>query len=175
MHALRDGADAAAPVPLLDLRHCSALSRAYFSIWGRLGYATSHALGPGLYALSQEGRGRFDQFPPVLADDGYVYSLFERDERVNPPGTRFTVYPPATIGAVLRRRVRLARSLRQLHTMGRGMDAPGPGWKDVLLANPSLFGAVAVFLTVNLAAELAARFTPADRTWIRDDSARQVA
>ena len=53
-------------------------------------------IGVGVYALSEEGRRRFDEFPEVIADDGYVRMLFSGTERIrvdDAPSVR--VYAPA--------------------------------------------------------------------------------
>ncbi len=52
-------------------------------------------IGSGIYALSKEGRRRFDEFPPVIADDGYVRNLFISHERRTLDTCTFTVVAPA--------------------------------------------------------------------------------
>ena len=83
---LEGGALAASPVMTVDLRGAGAAVRAYYRIWMRLPYVREGMIGVGVYALSEEGRGRFGAFPDVIADDGYVRMLFAR--RRARPGRR---------------------------------------------------------------------------------------
>jgi glycosyltransferase involved in cell wall biosynthesis len=154
---LNDGAAAAAPLPVVDTTRASWASRAYFSVWSRLGYATTHVLGSGVYALSKGGRDRFAAFPNVIADDGYVYSQFAPDERANPPGATFTIRAPRHIRAAIRRRIRIAAGNKQLQEAGLTMRVPGPSWRQVVRRERRLLPALVVYLSANAIAEIAAR------------------
>jgi len=173
--ALQAGALAAAPLPRLDTSRASRAVRCYYSLWRRLGYSTRSVLGSGVYGLSATGRARFGQFPPLISDDGFVYSHFSPAERVNPPGAHFTIETPRTLAATYRRRIRITQGNKQLHReFGRRMQVPGPYWKQVLGRRPWLIGAAAIFLAVNLAADRAAerRLRAGISAWNRDDSTR---
>ena len=63
----------------IDLRGSSLAVRAYYRIWLRLPYVREGMIGVGVYALSEEGRRRFGEFPEVIADDGYVRMLFSSE------------------------------------------------------------------------------------------------
>ena len=174
--ALRGGAVAAAPVPVVDSRGCSLGSRMYFRVWARLGYARRHVLGSGVYALSESGRGRFGAFPDVIADDGFVYAQFSSEERVNPSGATFVIRAPRSIAATLRRRVRIHEGNQQLRVLGVPRQAvPGPSWLGILAREPWLLPSVLIFLYVNFrAARIAAGRAATGETgsWNRDDSTR---
>lgn len=171
------GAQAAAPLPVVDHSDSSLMVRMYFSVWRRLGYATRHALGSGVYGMSESGRSRFGEFPAVIADDGFVYSMFEPWERVNPSGTQFSVRVPRTTDAMLRRRTRIALGNLQLTALtGRTMKVPGPTWRDVVVREPWLLPAVVVYLTVNAmaAARARRRLTRGEfDAWNRDHTSRE--
>ncbi|MFD6176646.1 MULTISPECIES: glycosyltransferase [unclassified Isoptericola] len=176
--ALRAGAPSAAPVPTFDTRGCGVASRAYFAVFSRLGYARHHVLGSGVYGLSAAGRARFGTFPPVVADDGFVYSLFAEHERVNPPGATFRVRPPRTLRALYRRRVRIVVGNRQLAARGSTLRPPAPSWRQVVRAEPRLVAAGAVYAAVNAAAVLRARRLLRAGSvggWNRDDTSRAPA
>ena len=176
--ALRNGAPAAAPRPIVDTTSASVLVRLYFAIWGRLGYATVSSLGAGVYGLSESGRGRFDSFPQVIADDGFVYSLFKPSERVNPDGASFTIRAPRSLKALVKRRRRIAAGNRQLLALGFGpAEVPGPGWRTVLLRSPHLLPAAVVYLAVNFVGERAGSHMlySGEILWGRDDTSRQHA
>ena len=94
---LEGGALAASPVMTVDLRGAGAAVRAYYRIWMRLPYVREGLIGVGVYALSEEGRGRFEAFPDVIADDGYVRMLFADGERVRVDGAPVRVRAPESV------------------------------------------------------------------------------
>src|SRR6185437_9609091 len=53
---------AAAPVMELDLRRTSMAVRGYYRVWTLMPYVREGMIGVGVYALSAEGRRRFDEF-----------------------------------------------------------------------------------------------------------------
>ena len=88
---------------------CSAVVRSYFRARTRIPVLMSALWGAGLYALSREGRARFEEFPDVVADDLFVDELFTRDEVVITEGAPVRVDPPraaAPLLGVLRRTYR---------------------------------------------------------------------
>ena len=73
-------------------------------------------IGVGVYALSEEGRRRFADFPEIIADDGYVRMLFSSTERVRVDDAPVRVYAPEGLSDLVRikTRSRLGRyELRQ--------------------------------------------------------------
>ena len=82
------------PVMDVDLRGSSLAVRAYYRIWKRLPYVREGMIGVGVYALSEEGRRRFAEFPDIIADDGYVRMLFGSSERVRVDDAPVRVYAP---------------------------------------------------------------------------------
>ena len=173
--ALENHAPAAAPLPVLDTHHCSLGSRAYFSVFSRLGYVRRHLIGAGVYGLSESGRRRFGKFPDVIADDAYVYGLFQDEERFNPPGATFTIRVPRTLRAIYRRQVRMTLGNLQLKAMGHPVSAPLPNWQRVLRANPRLIPAGVLYTAVQGFALLHARWLLRRRAvgaWNRDETSR---
>jgi glycosyltransferase involved in cell wall biosynthesis len=55
--------------------------RAFYAAYERLPYVRNGLTGLGVFALSEEGRARFGEFPNVTADDLYVQRLFTLPER----------------------------------------------------------------------------------------------
>lgn len=175
--ALESQASAAAPLPVFDMRLCSLASRAYFAIFSRPGYVRHHLIGAGMYGLSESGRSRFDHFPDVIADDGYVYGLFRDDERFNPPGATFSIRAPRTLRALFRRQVRMALGNLQLRTRGHPVHSPPPTWIGVVRENPSLVAAGMLYAAVQAMAMLQARWllrTQTSYAWNRDEASRDL-
>lgn len=97
---------AARPPFVYDTAGATWLVRAYFRARSRLPDNGNALWGAGCYALSREGRGRFDAFPSLLADDYFVDSLFPDTDKQVVPTTPVVVRTPRTasaLRAVLRR------------------------------------------------------------------------
>lgn len=92
--AAPDAPLAAAPALKLDLAGLSPAAKAYYRVWRRLPWITDRLVGSGVYMLSEAGRARFDEFPPIIADDLFVHRLFRWGERRSVAGTQFVVRPP---------------------------------------------------------------------------------
>ena len=107
---------AASPAMQVDLRGSSLAVRAYYGIWTRLPYVREGMIGVGVYALSEEGRRRFGEFPEVIADDGYVRMLFTPGERVRVEDAPVRVYAPRTMSDLVRIKTRSRLGLYQLST-----------------------------------------------------------
>jgi glycosyltransferase involved in cell wall biosynthesis len=170
---------AAAPLPIIDSSAANALVRAYFAIWSRLGYSTRSVLGSGVYGLSKTGRARWDQFPDLISDDGFVYRHFTADERINPAGATFVIRTPRTLRALIRRRIRIVAGNIEL-TQRTGLQAQyqPPGAGDVIRSDPRLLVALPVFVLVNAYSSAKARRRAKDGTqgsWGRDATARESA
>ncbi|WP_196073346.1 glycosyltransferase [Nakamurella alba] len=104
-----------APAMVVDASRSSWPVRAHYRIWELTDYRSLGHVGSGIYALSEAGRGRFGQFPDVIADDRYVQELFTLDERRG--GTRtFTVHAPRTFRALVHRSVRSSAGNAQLRS-----------------------------------------------------------
>ncbi len=90
----------------VDLRGSSLCVRAYYRIWEQLPYVRAGMIGVGVYALSEEGRGRFEEFPEIIADDGYVRMLFSSSERIHVEDAPVRVYAPAGVSDLTRIKTR---------------------------------------------------------------------
>lgn len=71
-------------------------------------------VGSGFYALSQQGRARFDAFPELIADDEFVRRQFNDDERCCLEDCCFRFWPPREVKSFLWARARQIRGVRQL-------------------------------------------------------------
>ena len=97
-HALSSGRLLAlSPSVSMDLSVASWAVRAYYDIWLSLPYCQSGMVGAGIYALNEAGRKRFDKFPDVIADDGYVRALFREYERGRVEDAFSVVKAPASL------------------------------------------------------------------------------
>ncbi|MFA9478199.1 glycosyltransferase [Phycisphaerales bacterium AB-hyl4] len=179
---LREGSvPAACPRMAMDLASSSWPVRAYYRVWQRLPYTQAGMMGAGTYAMSEVGRSRFDKFPDVIADDGYVRLLFAEHERPAVPGAVSKVTAPATLGDLLRIKTRSRYGIYQLQQRypelaQREAAAKnyGGGLRDVM-RDIWLWPCVPVYVWVAWMSRRRARrqMSAAGYVWERDESSRQ--
>ena len=170
---------AVAPKMRMDFRNASWLVRSYYEVWQQLPYVREGMIGTGVYALSEEGRKRFDTFPEIIADDGYVRALFKTHERTTVVSCYSLVRAPADFINLLKIKTRsrlggyeLGRKFPELQ--GNEEKKYGNALYG-LLAQLHLWPKILVYLYVNLIVRLRAKMhacTPGSTGWERDESSR---
>ena len=173
---------AAAPMMDLDLRVSSRLVRAYYRVWRRLPYVHEGMIGVGVYALSEDGRRRFGDFPDVIADDGYVRALFTTSERIRVEDAPVRVQAPSGLSDLLRIKTRsrlgryeLAQRFPELLSRERTTKSyRNAAW--TILVRPWLWPAAAVYAAVVVQSHRrASKQLPSIESyvWERDQSSRR--
>lgn len=168
----------------IDARGAGRLARWYHEAWSACPHFTDRHVGAGLYALSAEGRGRFDRFPPdAVPDDLFVLRLFAPEERVVADGW-FAPAVPRTAADLVRVRRRHLRARWALATAVAAGELPaaepteaGRRWIASLLRDPRRWPAVATFVTITGWAQLTARRLDrraASVEWERDRSSHDA-
>ncbi|MAG30567.1 MAG: glycosyl transferase [Deltaproteobacteria bacterium] len=104
----------AAPRMRVDLSARSWPIRAFYDIWMRTPYVNEDMLGCGVYAISEEGRKRFDRFPDIIADDCFVRLLFDEDEKTSVDDAWFLMTPPQTLHSLIHINVRRAVGMLEM-------------------------------------------------------------
>ncbi len=170
----------AAPHIRIETAHSSWAVRQFYAIFTRLSYARDGLVGLGVYGLSAAGRGRFDHFPEIQADDTFVQRLFTPMERRTVTGA-FVVRAPQDLRSLLRVRTRVAAGNAALAN-----DPTVPGDPAafasttggtvgevlrLLRARPARLPAALIYVGVSVLARLRARATTGS-TWHRDESSR---
>ena len=166
----------AAPRPRFELTGRSFLIRSYYEVWQLLPYLNDEVVGTGVYALSAEGRARFDEFPDITADDQFVLQQFERTERLALRDQAFLVHPPTSCRGLFAIRRRAYRGARELEASGLAAHESGPSGMRTLVSlmrSPRDWLPVAIYAVVSVSAKVAARLTRSGG-WERDDSARRI-
>lgn len=178
---------AAAPLRHVVTSGSSTLVRGYMAVSSRLPAYRNSLFGRGMIALSEEGRGRFDRFPGVVADDLFLDSLYSPTEKRPISSVDVGVVAPSNTRALLRRLVRVRRGNADLRSSARRdrTDAPTGGsprvrgsdrWAwltEVVLAEPHLVPAGIVYLTLTvLAAALARLGSRQPVAWGQDRTTR---
>lgn len=171
---------AGSPDVRFDLEGADRWVREYYRVFKRLPYVTDDLLGLGVYALSEQGRARFDEFPDVLADDLYIQRLFAPRERVRTRG-HFAVRAPRRWSDLVKVRTRVDRGNAQLASVPTpstvGTDRTSSSSVRALArsvaTDPALLPAAGVYVGTTVVARVRSRFSN-DRSWGRDESSRVI-
>lgn len=171
----------AAPSLRMGYHDASYLVRSYYDIWQRLPYVKEGMIGVGVYALSEQGRKKFDVFPDIIADDGYIRALFNQNERAIVTNCWSLVRAPQNLKGLVKIKTRSRRGRYELaqkfpELMRNENKEYGKAFLN-LVRSPSLWPKVAIYLYVNMASRLYARILPGGITnghWERDESSREV-
>jgi len=156
--------------------------RAYYAIWTRLPYHRDGLIGSGVYAVSEAGRRRFDTFPELISDDGWVRLQFAPEERLSVADACFRIVAPTTFGALVRVKLRSQKGAIQLTRMFP--ELAGNERRDYrgslrnVLTHPRLWPAALVYLgvlTVTKTWGHVLNRRGALATWERDDTSRDLA
>jgi hypothetical protein len=177
------GPAVASPTLEVDTTSASWPVRQHYRIWGLTDYRLAGHIGSGIYAMSEAGRARFGDWPPVIADDRFVQQLFLPSERATLDGHVFTVRSARSIGAHLRRSTRIARGNLELpgdlqHAAMPSAARRGSGLLRRVARRPALWPAFAVYCVTSTVPERRARrLIAAQRApeWARDDTGRATA
>lgn len=92
--------------PKMSLSKSSWCVKAFYDIWLALPYCKMGMIGSGVYTLSKEGRVKFDKFPDIIADDGYVRCLFKDNERLTTKGHFSIITAPRDIYSLIKIKTR---------------------------------------------------------------------
>jgi len=163
---------AAAPGLAMDVSNSSAAVRAYYRIWTRLPSVRTDLVGRGVYAVSAEGRQRFDAFPEVIADDHFIRTTFPPEARATVPSCSSRVRATSTFRALVRRNVRVHAGNRQVDRAGQSALRRN-GWVDIVRTDPRRAGDTVVYLVATAAAKAGAWWATRNGqlpAWGRDDS-----
>lgn len=164
-----------------ETRGCAPLVRAFYATWTSLPYNRPGRIGVGLYALNEAGRARFDRFPNIISDDGFIRGLFTHNEVRIAESCWTTVRAPATFGDLVRTKTRSRLGRYQLHQQFPDIlqkHATSHTRLQIahsLLRSPMQLAYVPIYLFVNALTRIRARSqlkSLANYQWERDESSR---
>ncbi|WP_253841712.1 sugar nucleotide-binding protein [Actinokineospora globicatena] len=137
----------------------SVVSRAYYRTWRSLPYVRQSPATMGAYAVSAQGRTRWDTYAPVRSDDKWVRWHFAPHERTVVTTATYEVIVPRGPRELVRARRRYQRGNEELTHLslahGDGANRHR-GVAATLLRRPA---AAAVFLGVHVAAAVLDRLS----------------
>lgn len=95
----------------------SSVTRAYAQLWPSLPYVHGRCATMGMYAVSEEGRKRWGEFPTIHSDDKWVRLHFAPSERSVVTSSSYTVALPEGVRELYRARLRYERGNRELREL----------------------------------------------------------
>jgi glycosyltransferase involved in cell wall biosynthesis len=171
---------AAAPEMRMDYQKASWAVRSYYEIWRQLSYVQEGMIGTGVYALSEAGRKRFDKFPDIIADDGFIRALFFPHERTSIKTCYSLVRAPKNLNGLIKIKTRsrlggyeLALKFPELL---KNEDKNYTSALAGLLSQVRFWPKVLIYLFVNMLSRYRAKKYYGQglfSTWERDDSSRE--
>lgn len=174
----RPGVLATAPRRVIPRDGCSPLVRWYYDVWEQLPQVGSGLFGRGAFALSRTGQDRVSALPTVMSDDLAASDAFSDAERLVVDSATVTVWPPRTVGDLLRRRIRVitgTTEARQAGLQRRDSTTHLSTLAQLGRQRPALIPRIGVFVAVTAVARLRARRAARSgtaSTWQRDESSR---
>ena len=96
----------AAPTPIIDTSKSSWLVKKYYQIWVNLPYIKEGVIATCSYIITKQGRQRFEEFPEIINDDGYVRCHFKNNEISNIMGTEIYIQAPRDIFSLIKIKTR---------------------------------------------------------------------
>lgn len=174
----RPGVLATAPRRVVPRDGCSPFVGWYYDVWEQLPQVADGLFGRGAFALSRTAQERVSALPTVMSDDLAASDAFDDAERLIVETATVTVWPPRTVGDLLRRRMRVVTGNAQASQIGvRRQDSATRISTLAHLARkqPALIPRIGVFVVITVIARLRARSAvrSGDFTqWQRDESSR---
>lgn len=162
----------------IDTSKSSWPVRAFYDIWLRTPYCKAGAIGSGVYALSEKGRARFDQFPDLISDDGYVRCLFKEQERTMTKGDYAFIKAPKDLISLIKIKTRSRLGRYQLqdkfpHILANEEKNHLSTFGN-LLCNFKLWPKLLTYFFINVVTRIRARYQYLTNQikWERDESSR---
>jgi glycosyltransferase involved in cell wall biosynthesis len=154
--------------------------RAYYNFWMALPFVQEGMMAAGVYALSAAGRRRFERFPEIIADDGFVRLQFNSDERVEVADAVSRVHAPTAWMDLIRIKTRSRLGVYQLRGAFPELsaaEARSKRYGQALLSiarRPGLYIDAIPFLAVSLISRSRASMQAkrGGYLWERDTSSR---
>ncbi len=145
----------------------SPVTRCFFRTWQALPYVSESPVTCGVYALSEQGRTRWEKMPVIHSDDKFARLHFARPERRQLTDATYSVEAPFGFSELVAARVRYLAGNRELAEVAPGLVAADMDRYDrlagTLLTRPRLWPSTAVFAFIYACALARYRSTATSR------------
>lgn len=156
----------------------SVVTRAYGRVWSNLPYMQRRVVGVGCFAVNQNGRMRWADWPELLADDRFARLHFRRHEQCVAADATYSWPLPEGPCELVRVRARWLHGNKELAVRCPALAAADDGRYEGLvrfaLLHPQFWKDICVFLVVYLLAwlHMRQRLVNRKRTWERATRSR---
>ena len=166
-----------APTPKIDTANSSWFVKQYYKIWLQLPYIKDGVIGTCSFIISEAGRKRFQKFPDIINDDGYVRCCFDSHERMNIDNTSIYIKAPRTLYSLIKIKTRARLGNMQLEALqlcSRPKQADYSGsMKKRLLSKQFIPALVYIGIALIIRVRARAQFKQLDSyTWEKDFTSR---
>lgn len=170
----------AAPKLRVNVLRSNIWVKSFYRVWMQLPYfSKGQMVGSGVFILSKRGRKRFNEFPNIISDDGYVRSLFQPAERRMISSYYFKIFAPKTMRDLIKIKTRVRFGNMEVSikypSMKIGQDNQLIDFIKLVVRKPWLLPSCMVYIYVQFRTKQLsqARMDAADfTTWERDESSR---
>ena len=167
----------AAPTPIIDTSASSWLVKQYYKIWLKLPYISDGVIGTCSFIMSEEGRKRFEVFPDIINDDGFVRCCFESHERENIAGAKIYIKAPKTLYSLIKIKTRARLGNMQLDASNLCARPKQANYsntmKEKLLSKQFIPTTVYIIIALIIIVRAAQQFKTLDSyTWEKDLTSR---
>ncbi len=172
----RDGVEIVCPSSFYDCSQSSIFVKSFYAVWTALPHKM---VGAGIYIISEQGRGRFGEFPKITSDDGYARENFNEEEQRTSKQCPTRIYAPRTLGDLIKIKTRARFGNMELNKKYPKFKAGGEnGAKAIVsyvLGRPWMIFAACLYVWIQLQTKKHARKRMENQdfgTWERDESSR---
>lgn len=168
----------AAPEPVIDTSASSWWVKQYYSVWLSLPYIRDGVVATCSFVISEQGRKRFSDFPPIINDDGFVRCQFSSAERGNVAGSQVFITAPKDLYSLIKIKTRARLGNMQLKIKKLCSQTENKPYSNILsqkLASKA-FISVVIYIGITVIIRLRARqqLKKIDTyRWETDESSRQ--
>ena len=164
------------PTPHFVTDRLSRPARAYYKIWQLLPWIQEGG-GGGVFAMSEEGRQRFQAFPSDMNDDLFTKLQFQERERRLVSGADAAVRPPTSLRQIIRIRRRSYRhsaQVRELMELDRLHHHDTKRPYGLIFRTPRLWPAAMLYVLIYAISRVLGAIGSRKRrhVWERDQSSR---
>lgn len=170
----------AAPTPDVDTSQSTWAVKQFYKIWLNLPYINDGVIGTCSFILTEKGRSRFDKFPDIINDDGFVRCCFDTHERANIPGCKINIRAPKNLYSLIKIKTRARLGNMQLNALKLCMKPKKANYSNAMkkkIFSKDVFSAV-VYIGIVMVIRLRAyfQFQRLDHNyrWEKDLSTRKI-
>lgn len=155
---------------------CEWVVRTYYQAWQKTVFFRLHGFGSGVYALNRAAREKFERFPNLISDDGFVRQILNYDNIRVVESAKSLVKSPRDFAGLIRIKTRSKLGSLEIRDSETKIGE-GPQFKQRFLQRPTITERL-VYGGINLLALFNAHrlIRKQGRAhWLRDETSRHSA